>query len=107
MLPGYGCKLALNRFRKAEAERFVEAFNGRLRPHVNMHCQAVDECLNEHIFGNLAEARRSIEKLRIDYNTVRPDISRGWVGSGRLRQPCHRGLLCVSSARNLREPGPD
>ena len=26
---------------------FVESFNGRLR----------DECLNEHIFGNLAEAR--------------------------------------------------
>ena len=41
---------------------FVESFNGRLR----------DECLNEHVFTTLAEARRIIEAWRIDYNTVRP-----------------------------------
>ena len=41
---------------------FVESFNGRLR----------DECLNEHVFGTLAEARRIVETWRIDYNTVRP-----------------------------------
>ena len=29
---------------------FVESFNARLR----------DECLNEHIFGNIAEARKNI-----------------------------------------------
>lgn len=46
---------------------FVETFNGRLR----------DECLNEHIFGNLAEARRIIENWRIDYNTQRPHTSLG------------------------------
>ena len=46
---------------------FVESFNGRLR----------DECLNEHIFGNLAEARKIIEKWRIDYNTQRPHTSLG------------------------------
>ncbi len=46
---------------------FVESFNGRLR----------DECLNEHIFGNLAEARRIIETWRIDYNTERPHTSLG------------------------------
>ena len=45
----------------------VESFNGRLR----------DECLNEHIFGNLAEARKIIENWRIDYNTQRPHISLG------------------------------
>ena len=44
---------------------FVESFNGRLR----------DECLNEHIFGNLAEARRIIENWRIDYNLNRPHTS--------------------------------
>ena len=38
---------------------FVESFNGRLR----------DECLNEHIFAHLAEARKIIENWRIDYNT--------------------------------------
>ena len=46
---------------------FVESFNGRLR----------DECLNEHAFSSLAEARRIIEAWRIDYNTVRPHSSLG------------------------------
>ena len=46
---------------------FVESFNGRLR----------DECLNEHAFASLAEARRIIEAWRIDYNTVRPHTSLG------------------------------
>lgn len=41
---------------------FVESFNGRLR----------DECLNEHVFSTLAEARRIVEAWRIDYNTIRP-----------------------------------
>jgi len=45
----------------------VDAFNGRLR----------GECLNEHIFGNLAEARQIIETWRIDYNTQRPHTSLG------------------------------
>ena len=40
---------------------FVESFNGRLR----------DECLNENLFSNLAEARRIIETWRIDYNVNR------------------------------------
>ena len=46
---------------------FVESFNGRLR----------GECLNEHIFGNLAEARKIIENWRIDCNTQRPNTSLG------------------------------
>ncbi len=44
---------------------FVESFNGRLR----------DECLNEHLFANLNEARQIIENWRIDYNTNRPHTS--------------------------------
>jgi putative transposase len=44
---------------------FVESFNGRLR----------DECLNEHLFTNLNEARNIIEEWRIDYNTNRPHSS--------------------------------
>lgn len=46
---------------------FVESFNGRLR----------DECLNEHVFSSLAEARRIIENWRVDYNTLRPHTSLG------------------------------
>ena len=52
---------------KTKSNAFVESFNGRLR----------DECLNEHIFGNLAEARKIIENLRIDCNTQRPHTSLG------------------------------
>ena len=44
---------------------FVESFNGRLR----------DECLNEHLFANLKEAREIIEEWRTDYNTNRPHSS--------------------------------
>jgi putative transposase len=32
---------------------FIESFNNRLR----------DECLNEHLFGSLTEARRIVEQL--------------------------------------------
>jgi putative transposase len=44
---------------------FIESFNGRLR----------DECLNEHLFANLADARRIVEAWKIDYNTRRPHSS--------------------------------
>lgn len=44
---------------------FIESFNGRLR----------DECLNEHLFANLPEARRIIEEWKTDYNTPRPHPS--------------------------------
>jgi putative transposase len=45
----------------------VESFNGRLR----------DECLNEHVFRSLSQARTIVEAWRIDYNTVRPHSSLG------------------------------
>jgi putative transposase len=44
---------------------FVESFNSRLR----------DECLNEHVFLSLAEARATIEAWRHDYNHRRPHSS--------------------------------
>jgi putative transposase len=46
---------------------FVESFNSKLR----------DECLNEHVFLTLAEARRTIEAWRLDYNHCRPHSSLG------------------------------
>ncbi|WP_112062603.1 IS3 family transposase [Hyphomonas pacifica] len=52
---------------KPTQNAFVESFNGRLR----------DECLNEHLFDSLGDARRIIEAWRIDYNTVRPHTSLG------------------------------
>jgi transposase InsO family protein len=52
---------------KPQQNGFVESFNGRLR----------DECLNEHLFSSLSEARCLIEAWRIDYNTCRPHTSLG------------------------------
>ena len=46
---------------------FVESFNSKLR----------DECLNEHVFISLAEARHTIEAWRYDYNHLRPHGSLG------------------------------
>ena len=50
---------------KPSQNAFAESFQGRMR----------DECLNEHLFGNPAAARRIIEAWRADYNTTRPHTS--------------------------------
>jgi putative transposase len=64
----------------------VESFNGKFR----------DECLNEEVFTNLAEARSVIEQWRQDYNQVRPHSAHGGLtteaarrrsASDRLRNP--------------------
>jgi putative transposase len=52
---------------KPAQNAFVESFNSRLR----------DECLNEHVFLSLAEARATIEAWRHDYNYRRPHSSLG------------------------------
>jgi len=54
---------------KPQQNGFAESFNGKLR----------DECLNEHVFSSLAQARRIIEAWRIDYNTARPHSSLGYL----------------------------
>jgi putative transposase len=41
-----------------------------------------DECLNEHLFTNLAEARAIIEGWRRDYNHLRPHSSLGYLAPG-------------------------
>ena len=46
---------------------FVESFNGRFR----------DECLNQHWFTSLGDARAHIEAWRDDYNTRRPHSGLG------------------------------
>ena len=47
---------------------YVESFNGKFR----------NECLNDHWFNTLDEARDSIHAWREDYNTVRPHSSLGY-----------------------------
>ena len=48
---------------------FIESFNSRLR----------EECLNEHVFVSLDDARRKIEQWRIQYNRERPHSSLGYL----------------------------
>ena len=47
---------------KPQQNGFIESFNGRLR----------EECLNQHWFSSLDEARRLTKAGREDYNRVRP-----------------------------------
>jgi putative transposase len=52
---------------KPNENAYIESFNGKFR----------DECLNEHWFVTMVQARRSIENWRIEYNTERPHSSLG------------------------------
>jgi putative transposase len=52
---------------KPNQNAYVESFNGRLR----------DECLDEHWFFSLGQARDTIETWRLDYNAVRPQSALG------------------------------
>jgi putative transposase len=52
---------------KPNENAYIESFNGKFR----------DECLNEHWFVTMAQARRIIEAWRVEYNTERPHSSLG------------------------------
>ena len=61
-------KLDFSRPGKPTDNAFIESFNGRVR----------QECLSQHWFESLAEAKSIIEKWRIDYNEQRPHSSLGF-----------------------------
>jgi putative transposase len=48
---------------------YIESFHGKFR----------EECLNEHWFLTLDDARETIESWRLDYNQVRPHSSLGYL----------------------------
>ena len=54
---------------KPTQNALIESFNGKFR----------DECLNQYWFTDLTDARRIIEAWRVDYNTVRPHRSLGYL----------------------------
>ena len=58
-------RLAFIRPGKPVENAFIESFNGRLR----------QECLNQHHFLDLEEARKTIEQWRMRYNDFRPHRS--------------------------------
>lgn len=62
---------------------YVESFNGKFR----------DECLNEHWFSTLAEARAIVATWRQDYNQTRPHSSIDYLTPaeyGALHRACGR-----------------
>lgn len=66
---------------------FIESFNGRVR----------QECLNQHWFESIEEAKSVIEKWRIDYNNERPHSSLGfqtpseYVAKWNMKQTTEKG----------------
>nr|AOS95350.1 transposase IS3 family protein [uncultured bacterium] len=64
---------------KPVQNRFVESFNGTLR----------HECLNDHWFLSLADARQTIEAWRQDYNSVRPHSSLHAMSPVQFRESRH------------------
>ena len=60
-----GVKLQFIQPGKPTQNAFVESFNGKFR----------DNCLNQHWFAGLADARRTINTWRNDYNETRPHSS--------------------------------
>jgi putative transposase len=67
-----GVRLEFSRPGKPTDNAFAESFNGRFR----------DECLNQHWFAELPEARQTIEAWRLDYNTERPHRALGQATPG-------------------------
>ena len=70
----HGVQLAFIRPGKPVENAYVESFNGRFQ----------DECLNEHWFVTMAQARRVIENWRIEYNEERPHSSLGYLTPARF-----------------------
>lgn len=84
---------------KPTQNAFVESFNGRFR----------DECLNEHWFESLKEARAVIEEWRSDYNSYRPHGSLGDLTPEQFAERCSLPWTPAASSRtgiDDGQPGP-
>lgn len=79
---------------------FVESFNGTMR----------NECLNEHWFLDLQDAKELIETWRIDYNTERPHSSLGGKTPGEFavaaQTPLRPTAFTASELRGKQESNP-
>ncbi len=63
----HGVRIDFSRPGKPTDNAFIETFNGSLR----------DECLNQHWFETIGEAKSLIEAWRLDYNESRPHMALG------------------------------
>ena len=67
---------------KPQQNGYIESFNGKLR----------DECLNEHWFTTIYDAREKVEAWRMEYNRERPHSSLGNQTPEEFRQAVTRPL---------------
>jgi putative transposase len=81
---------------KPQQNAFAESFFGRLR----------DECLNESLFESLAGARQTLERWRIDYNTVRPHSALGNVPPAAYANVNASGVQRAGALEQLRGSAP-
>ncbi|HEY1017300.1 MAG TPA: IS3 family transposase [Herpetosiphonaceae bacterium] len=86
---GRGITLDFTRPGKPTDNGHSESFNGKFR----------DECLNQHWFLTLDDARRLIEAWRVDYNSVRPHSALGNLTpqaycAQQQSRPPHSGWTC-------------
>ncbi len=76
---------------------FVESFNGTFR----------NECLNQHWFISLQEAKDLIESWRVDYNTERPHSSLGGKTPGEFATFAQTPLRPTASAPSEQRGKPE
>jgi putative transposase len=86
---GHGIHLRFIAPGKPIQNAFIERFNGRLR----------DECLNQHWFLGLADARRTVEAWREDDHQVRPHSALHDRTPAEVRQALDVDDVIASSAR--------
>jgi putative transposase len=101
----HGVKLHFIQPGKPTQNAYIESFNGKFR----------DECLNEHWFVDLADARQKIEAWRLEYNTQRPHSSLGnltpeefakcWGEAGLQSLDATSGPPSTTEAPNIQKAG--
>jgi putative transposase len=91
----HGIELRLIEAGKPMQNGYVESFNGKFR----------DECLNEHWFTSLADARLKIARWRVDHNQRRPHSSLGQMTPAEFAafwRSRHAGSARTDDSRSLR-----
>lgn len=86
-----GVKLSFIRPGKPVENAYIESFNGKFR----------DECLNEHWFLSLRQARSLIEAWRLEYNTERPHSALGYLAPEQFAKAHHEGRFLTPDSKSI------
>lgn len=82
-----GVRLQFIRPGKPVDNAHIESFNGRFR----------EECLNQHVFRNLHDAKQKIEAWRQDYNAARPHSALGDLTPVEYREKNHPQPVLIAN----------